>query len=116
MRNYIQPGDVVDLPAPTGGAVSGVAYLIGALLCIAMKDGAQTVVTPFLTRGVVDLPKAASVTPAVGAKAFWNSSAKTVTGTSAAGLYEIGTFTEAPASGDATVNVRLNGVGLTVVP
>lgn len=109
-KNYVQPGDVLDLIAPSGGVVSGQAYVIGALFVIALGTAAAGEAFRGKTCGVFDLAKAATVTPTQGAVAYWNNTAKTVTGTSATGLFPIGVVVLAPAAGDATIRVRLAGV------
>jgi len=108
--NFKQPGETVELPAPSGGVVSGQGYVIGALFVVALGTAAQGELFRGKTNGAWELPKAASVTPAVGAVAYWNNTAKTVTGTSATGLFPIGVFIAAPAGGDAVALVRLDGV------
>ncbi len=115
MRNYVQPGDTVDLTAPAGGVVSGQGYVIGALFVIAAISAAAGAKFSAKVTGVADLPKAASVTPAEGAIAYWNNTAKTVTGTSATGLFPIGVFVAAPAAGDATARVRLSASNTVAV-
>lgn len=107
--NFVQPGETLEFVAPSGGVVSGQGYVIGALFVVALGSAAAGSLFRGSTCGVWDLPKAATVTPAAGSVAFWSNTAKTLTGTTATGLFPIGVFTEAPAAGDATVNVRLNG-------
>ena len=41
MKNFVQPGDVVELTAPSGGVVSGTVYLIGALVVVATVTAAE---------------------------------------------------------------------------
>lgn len=109
-RNFKQPGDVLDLIAPVGGVVSGTGYMIGNIFVVALVSAAAGAQFQGKTCGVFELPKTAAVTPAQGATAFFNNTTKAVTGTSAAGLFPIGVFTAAPAGGDATAFVRLDGV------
>lgn len=109
-RNYIQPGDVLDLIAPAGGVVSGTGYVIGNIFVVALGTAAAGEEFRGKTQGVFELPKAATVSPAQGAIAYWNATAKNVTGTSAAGLFPIGVFTAKPGGGDASALVRLSGV------
>lgn len=67
-RNFIQPGDVLTLTAPSGGVVSGTAYLIGGLLVVAQNTAAQGVAFEGRTVGVFTLPKATGQTWSEGAK------------------------------------------------
>lgn len=110
MKNYIQPGDTLELIAPSGGVVSGTGYVIGALFVVAQVSAAAGAKFNGLVTGVCELPKTASVTPAQGAIAYFNNTTKAVTGTTATGLFPIGVFTAAPAGADATAFVRLSAV------
>lgn len=109
MKNYIQPGGTLELPAPYDVA-SGGGALIGTIFGVAVATVANGALGQFVTEGVYDLPKTAGDTPAPGAKVYWNNSTKAVT-TTASGNTLIGVQagTAASASGDATVRVRLNG-------
>lgn len=107
MRNYVQPGDTLTLTAPRALS-SGAGLLVGSIFGIATADAASGANVETLTRGVVDLPKAAdSVTQ--GAKLYWDNAAFVVT-TTAAGKTQIGVATQAAASGDATARVKLGYV------
>lgn len=110
MKNYVQPGDTLELIAPAGGVVSGTGYVIGALFVVAQVSAAAGAKFNGLAVGVCELPKVAAVTPAQGAIAYFNNTTKAVTGTTATGLFPIGVFTAAPAGADATAFVRLDGV------
>ena len=109
MKNFIQPGDRLDLIAPAGGVTSGAGYLIGALFVVAQHtalDGA-----PFVgvTVGVFGLPKKANDVVTQLAAVYWDAAAKNVTIT-AAGNTKIGVATKAADAAAATVAVRLNGI------
>lgn len=108
MKNYLQHGDTVSLTAPTGGVVSGTAYLIGAMLVVAIASVAQTL--PFEGRviGCFLLPKATGQAWTEGAKLYWDNAAKNVTTTSAGNTF-IGNAIAAALSGDTTGRVRLAG-------
>lgn len=116
MKNFVQPGHNVTVPGPSGGVLSGGPVLLNELFGVACGDAAENADCEIATVGVFDLPKAASVTPAIGEEAFYNSSTKVVTPTSATGLFKIGVFTKAALSGDATARVRLDGVAVSAVP
>lgn len=80
MKTFTAPGEVLEYTAPSGGVVSGNAYLIGAILVVATHDAAQTTKFRGLTVGTVDLPSSDDVwTPL--AKLYWDNSAKKVTTT-----------------------------------
>jgi predicted RecA/RadA family phage recombinase len=82
MKNYISPGKALTLTAPSGGVVSGTAYLIGGLLVVATVTAAEGALFAALSCGVVDLPKAAEDAFTEGEKVYWDNSAKKITDTS----------------------------------
>ena len=75
---------------------------------IACSDSATGTVSVFRTTGVFDVKKA-SVAITVGAKIFWDDSARVLT-TAAAGNVYVGAAVQAAVAADATVRVRLSGV------
>lgn len=106
MKNFIQPGDVLDFVA-TVDVVGGQPLLIGDVFGVVAADtlaGASGVLDVV---GVFDLPMAA-VSPTKFTKAYWDDAAKLVTD-DASGNSLIGVFVNAGASGDATIHVRLSG-------
>lgn len=111
MKNFIQPGDVVTLTAPTGGVVSGSGYLIGTMFVVAAGNAAQA--TPFegKTTGVFNLTKATGVNWVQGAALYWDNTAKAITN-SASGNKMIGTAMNARVNADTTCEIRLNGVNV----
>ena len=106
MKNFVQPGNTLDLTAPSGGVDAGNGYLIGALFGVAAVTAAEGESFAFDVVGVFTLPKASGAALAEGAKAYWDSTAKNVTGT-ASGNTLIGHVTAAAKTGDAQVSVRL---------
>ena len=108
MKNFIQPGNVVTLPAPVGGALSGQAVQIGSLFGVAAYTALQGADLEVEVVGVFELPKAAGAL-AAGQKAYWDATNKVVTGT-ATGNVAIGAVVLAVASAALTVRVRLDGV------
>jgi predicted RecA/RadA family phage recombinase len=105
MKNFVQPGDNLELIAPRALA-SGGGFLVGALFAVASTDAASGAVVEGVTRGVFDLPKAAGAITQ-GAKVYWDNAAFNVT-TTATNNTVIGVATQAAASADATVRVKLN--------
>jgi predicted RecA/RadA family phage recombinase len=79
LNNFTQPGEVITFTAPTGGVVSGSAYLIGSLLVIATKTVAQTLPFEAMTGGVVDVPKVADEVWTECLKIYWDDTAKKFT-------------------------------------
>ena len=72
MKTYKQPGTVLTLTAPTGGVVSGTAYLVGGVIVIATETVAQTLPFAALVVGVVDVPKNADEAWTEGKKIYWD--------------------------------------------
>jgi predicted RecA/RadA family phage recombinase len=105
MKNYIQPGKTVTLPAPAATA-SGDVVTIGSLTGIAAGDAATGEPLDLTLEGVFDLPKVAANDFAVGAPVYWNSGSALAT-TTASGNARIGTAVAAAAASTAAVPVRL---------
>jgi predicted RecA/RadA family phage recombinase len=108
MKNFLYEGDTLEFTAPSGGVVSGSGYKIGDTFVVSAVTVAAGVLFNGRVRGVVALPKAASVTPAQGVKLYWDDTAKNVTTTSSSNTL-IGTHASAVAAGasDATIAVKL---------
>ena len=107
MQNFSKPGDVLTFTAPTGGVVSGTAYLIGALLVVAATTVAQTLPFEGVTQGVFVLPKATGAWTE-GALLYWDDTAKNITTTTTSNR-RVGCAAAAAASGDTTGQVKLTG-------
>ena len=105
MKNYLQLGDNITLPAPAAIA-SGAATLIGSIFGVASTDAAQGDDCSFVRIGVFTLPKATGQTWAPGVKLNWDATAKNVT-TGAGTL--IGAAAAAAASADTAGAVLLTG-------
>jgi predicted RecA/RadA family phage recombinase len=104
MKNFIQPGDNVDVVAPYA-VTSGQGLLDGIEFSIASTDIASGASGIGVTRGVFDHPKAA-VTIARKTLAYWDNTARLVTNVSTSNT-KIGIFMAAAASGDATARFKL---------
>ncbi|ADP71983.1 protein of unknown function UCP030771 [Rhodomicrobium vannielii ATCC 17100] len=105
MRNYIQPGVNLTLPAPAD-VTSGEVIVIGSLHGIAAADAASGVDFDLVTEGVFELPKVATDAFAVGDSAYYASATKLVTST-ATGNTKIGVAVTAAPNPSGTVNVKL---------
>lgn len=108
MKTYLSDGDAIEFAAPSGGVVSGTGYKIGDTFGVAIASAAEGVKFNLQVRGVVTLPKAASVTPAQGVKLYWVTADGNVT-TSASGNTLIGVHAASAVAGasDVTLPVRL---------
>lgn len=108
MKNYIQPGEVIDWTNGTGAALaSGSGVLIGSRLGVAVTDIANGATGSVRVRGVVELPKLGTDVVAQGALLYWDSTNKRLT-TTASGNTLAGYATAAAGSGVSTVCINLN--------
>ena len=110
MKTFIQTGDVITVPASTGGITSGNGVLVGSLFGVATSTAAEGEPAEVATTGVYTLPKANSAVLALGARVAWDNTAKVVT-TLGTGRYPIGIAVEDAGNGATTVAVRLDGIG-----
>jgi predicted RecA/RadA family phage recombinase len=109
--NQLQPGDVLDLTAPTGGVIKGVPVVIGAQLVVPTETVAQTLPFRGHTIGVWSMPKAPSQAWAEGAAVYWDVTNSRFSTTATVGFFRAGVAVEAVAggAGDTTGKVRLTG-------
>jgi predicted RecA/RadA family phage recombinase len=108
-KNHIQPGRVLTVPAPTGGALSGAPVLIGALFGVAQHDAAQGQNLEILTQEVVELPKATPLAIDLGDRLFWNAGDGVLDKTATAQVC-VGVAVLPAASADIVVRVKLGAV------
>jgi predicted RecA/RadA family phage recombinase len=107
MKNFIQDGRTITVTL-AAAILSGAAMLIGALVGVAVTDGAIGDKVAFNLEGVYTLPKAA-VAISLGVVLYWDDTAKVVTTSSASGAnFKVGHAFTAQLSGDATVQVKLS--------
>lgn len=105
-QNHIQRGKTIDTVAPTGGLVSGQAFLMGTILGVALGDAAETEPVRAAVGDVWELPKTLANTPSVGQNLYWNSTTNELT-TAATGNTLVGKCWEDAGATDATVKIRL---------
>lgn len=116
MKNFRNPGVVVDFVAPTGGVEAGVGYVIGNEFLVAVADAAEGATVAGAKHGVFRLPKGTSDALTEKQLCYWDDSAKEVLNASAAGLYLIGTAYAARDAADTYADVELNGLHVIAVP
>lgn len=115
-KSYIQPGEVLEFTAPTGGVTAGVGVLIGNLVLIALDTVAQTLLFRGMATGCHSVAKAASQAWAEGAIVYWDNTAKVFTTVSTANFRAgVAIAAVAGGAGDLIGKVRLNGIGITAV-
>lgn len=106
MKNYVQDGKTIT-HTPTVAVVSGGAVLITALLAVAVASVAANEPGEFTTEGVYELPKATADEITIGAKLYWDDSAKNFT-TTATDNVQCGKAWATAANGDTLVAVKIN--------
>ncbi len=112
--NYLQPGDIMEFTAPSGGVTAGTGVLIGALLVMPMDDADEGDSFRGAATGVWSHAKAASQAWTEGAVVYWDDTAKVFTTAATTGNYRAGVAAEAVAggAGDTTGKVRLDGTAV----
>ena len=106
MRNFVQIGNTISIPAVTVAVPAGGVYLAGALIGISHNSAEIGDPVDLALVGVYELPKVGADVVALGGAVYWNATAKLVT-TTASGNTKLGVAIEAAGSGIGTVKVRL---------
>lgn len=109
MRTYVQPGQVVTVTAPSGGAVAGRGVLIGTLFGVALHDAAQGDPVEIQTEGVVDIAKVSALEITAGARVFWVPASNNVNVT-ATSQVNVGVALVTAANPSPTVRIKLGAV------
>ena len=109
MKNFIQHGHYLTVPAPAGGATTGEGLLSGNLFGVVTYSAGPGESLELAISGVYMLPKSTAAVLTVGARVAWDNTAKEVN-TPGAGRFPIGIATEAAGNGITSVAVRLDGV------
>lgn len=104
MKNYVQPGATITLIAPYDVA-SGGGLLVGSIFGYAKHAAKAGEQVETLTEGVVDGAKSAGAVT-LGAKLYWDNTAKALTTTVATNPL-VGAATQAAASADPTARIKL---------
>lgn len=109
MTKYIQPGDILDFTAPTGGVVVGVPLLIGAFFVVPLITAAEDETFSGSVGGVHEFTAATHATTqaaSAGDPAYWDDTAKKITKT-ASGNRLVGAFAEDKVSTVALAAVSI---------
>ena len=107
MQNYVQKGENLTFTAPAA-LVAGQAVLIGNTFVIATSAAASGAQFTGVVRGVFDLPRAAALTIAEGAKLYWDNAAKNITNVVGTNTL-VGSCVVASISADTTITAYLDG-------
>ncbi|WP_371055741.1 DUF2190 family protein [Rhodosalinus sp. K401] len=80
MKNFIQTGDTLTIPAPAA-VTSGAVVIAGGLVGIAATDAESGADVAIATAGVFDLPKEAALEITLGDAVYWDADPGVVTTT-----------------------------------
>lgn len=109
MKNFVQKGDNLTLAAPYD-RLSGQGALIGSIFGVASVDVLSGVEAAFVRTGVFTLAKPGSQAWTVGAKVYWDNTAKNVTTTSTSNtLIGVAVAAVGAGAGETTGKVLLTG-------
>lgn len=108
MKNMIQKGDIVSVIAPAALA-SGQGVLAGAIFGVAAQAATQGAPVEVVRKGVFELSAVTADTGAIGAKMYWDNTARKLT-TTATNNTLVGALTAAKDGDDTTATVLLDGV------
>lgn len=107
MKNFVQMGDVVSVPAPYNVS-AGAGCLVGSLFGIAVTTALATATVEIATKGVFDVLKAGSQAWAIGARVYWDDSAKNFTTTASTNkLVGVAMLAVGGSAGETTGRVLL---------
>lgn len=106
MKNYVQRGKTLTVPAPSGGVASGDPVLVGSIFGVADFAAVAGADVEIDTSGVFTLPKATGAAWAVGDIVYFDAAAKNITKT-ATNNTKVGVATVAALSTDTAGNVKL---------
>ena len=107
MKNYLQKGEAIYVPAPSPGIVSGQCAMVGAgIFGVFAEDAATGVTVALWVKGIYSLPKVSAQAWALGDALFWDPVAARVTNAPGS-LQRIGFATAIAANPSSTGNVLL---------
>lgn len=107
MKNYVQKGENVTVPAPYAVS-SGNGALVGSIFGVTAGDAETGAEVDLVTVGVFTLPKVTTDAMAVGTPVYWDDTAKLVT-VASTGNSKIGVSVATAVNPSGTTEVRLNG-------
>jgi predicted RecA/RadA family phage recombinase len=110
MKNFVQPGEIMEYSNSGSAISSGDIVVIGERIGVAMVDIAATTGKGSVSmEGVYELPKTTAQTWAQGDRLFYSSGTGKLTNVAAAGLRPAGYAFEAAGSSATVGNCKLEG-------
>jgi len=106
MKNFVQPGNSLDLIAPSGGVVAGAPVKIGLIIAVPAIAAAVGATFAGHVTGVFDVAAATSQAWTQGALVYWDDTAKNFT-TTAGSNQKAGYAVDAKLAAAAVGRVRL---------
>jgi predicted RecA/RadA family phage recombinase len=106
MDTFVQPGHQVSVPAPAN-VTSGQGVLVGSLFGVAGHDALSGADVELALEGVYRMAKATGAAWTVGARLYWDDTAKNLTTTASTNKL-VGVATVAAGSADTTGIIRLS--------
>ncbi len=111
MKNFMQEGDILTVPAPTGGVLSGAVVLINKMVGIAGTDAAEGADVAVRVEGVFSVAVKSADDIAVGDLLYWDSTNTEFTKTATSNT-KSGYATKAAGAGITAGEIKLTpGVG-----
>lgn len=106
MRNFIQPGKILSMIAPTGGVDSGEFVKIGSIFGVATTSAAEGAPFELATGEVYELPKTSAQAWAIGNDIYADASG--IMTTVSSGNTKVGVAVAVAANPSGSGLVRLN--------
>jgi predicted RecA/RadA family phage recombinase len=107
MKNFVQPGGTVTLPAPYA-VNAGDGALVADTFGIACGTYANGADGEFMRIGVFDITALSTDVGAIGVKVYWDNTNKRITVTASTNKL-VGMLAKAKANGETTARVILSG-------
>jgi len=108
MKNFIQPGDVIEVTAPTALS-SGDGFIVGSLFLVAQGDAGSGDQLNGGVEGVYEVAKLSTDAMSVGDKVNWDDTAKELK-LAAGDLDGVATVVSAAIASTTVVKVKLTQV------
>lgn len=110
MKNFVQPGDILDLEIPNG-KLSGQGVVVGSLFGVATESNETGAAAKraVVVEGVVEIAKLAADAMSVGDKVNWNNATSEVQ-LATSTLDGVGTVVEAAGAATTVVKIKLTQV------
>lgn len=109
MKNFLEDGDIVTVPAPTGGVLSGQFVVVGGFFGVAQINAAEAADVPLVREGIFTLPKATGAAWTKGDLLYWDAGAAKFTKTVGVGN-PLGIAAADALTGDTTGAVSIEAV------